>query len=290
VHGPALPLALPEPARGAPPAAPRVVTVFLACAVVLILLVVVPGVVTLLLALLRDGPALLATPARMRAALEATAFSFPGLTAVITVNGLALAAVALAAAALSPERLVARLALGAPRRGAGGVALAVLGTLGLSLALDAAVDLCGLGQVGFLARFRAVVLALPPGRVVALTLVIGLVPGLCEELFFRGYVQTRLVARFGAPRAVVAAGLLFGAVHLDPVQSPLAAALGVYLGLVALRAGSIWPAVAAHAANNMIAVLTAALIAGTPGRPVNALLCAGGTAVAAAVLYWLRRR
>lgn len=79
----------------------------------------------------------------------------------------------------------------------------------------------------------------------------------CEEIAFRGYVQTALALRRGPAAAIAGSAVLFAAIHLDPVRFPALLALGAIFGWLAWRAGSIWPAVAAHAANNAI---TAALV------------------------------
>jgi membrane protease YdiL (CAAX protease family) len=256
--------------------------------VILGALLTVPGTVLVVLAAIRR-PGLLASPAELGAAVQSLALTFGGLTTVIAVNAVLLVGVCGAAAALSPLPARARLGLGRPRLGAGGIAFCVLGALACSQALDGLVDLCGLGEVGFLARFRDLAAHLPAARLVVLALIMGALPGFGEELFFRGYMQTRLAARWGAARAIVVSGLLFGLLHLDPVQSPLAACLGLYLGLVAVRAGSIWPAIIAHTVNNVVAVLTAALVPGPTGRPLGIALFIGGAAVGGAVLVWLRR-
>ena len=75
----------------------------------------------------------------------------------------------------------------------------------------------------------------------------------CEELTFRGYVQTTLSLRRRPPVAIVAGALLVAALHLDPVRFPALLVLGSHFGWLTWRTGSIWPAVAAHAANNGIA-------------------------------------
>jgi membrane protease YdiL (CAAX protease family) len=284
-------LALPVgPPRGGASARPRVWTVFVAFGAVLGALLLIPSVLVAVLAAARFGAGVLTRPAELPRALAAVAYSFPGLTSVVVTNTAILAAVALGAAALSPVPWRRRVGLVAPRLGAGGFALVVVGILACSQALDAVVELCGVQQVGFLARFREVAARLPAGQVVAFTLVMGLGPGFGEELFFRGYVQTRLARRWGAARAILVSALLFGALHLDPVQSPLAAGLGLYLGYVAWRTGSVWPAMAAHAVNNMVAVLSAALIRGELGRGVTLALLGAGVAVTGGVVLWLRGR
>ncbi len=86
---------------------------------------------------------------------------------------------------------------------------------------------------------------------------------LCEEAAFRGYVQSALLTRRGPAAAIGGSAFLFAAMHLDPVRFPAVLALGLLFGWLAWRAGSLWPAVAAHAANNGIAA--ALTMAGAAG-------------------------
>jgi membrane protease YdiL (CAAX protease family) len=79
----------------------------------------------------------------------------------------------------------------------------------------------------------------------------------CEEVAFRGYVQTAIALRRGAAAAIAGSAILFAVMHLDPVRFPALVVLGLVFGFLAWRAGSIWPAVAAHAANNGV---TSALV------------------------------
>ncbi|MBN1939108.1 MAG: CPBP family intramembrane metalloprotease [Candidatus Aminicenantes bacterium] len=70
-----------------------------------------------------------------------------------------------------------------------------------------------------------------------LTLVIG--PG--EELFWRGFLQRRFSARFGPGRGFAAATALYIAVHLgsaNPMLILAAAVCGVFWGFLYLRTGS----------------------------------------------------
>jgi len=48
--------------------------------------------------------------------------------------------------------------------------------------------------------------------------------------------------------------LLFGAAHLDPMHSIAVMPLGVWLGLIAYRCDSLWPAVIGHVVNNGFAL------------------------------------
>ena len=77
---------------------------------------------------------------------------------------------------------------------------------------------------------------------------------LTEELYFRGLLYGRLDTRFGVASAVVGSAGVFGLAHFEPNAFPALFALGLVLGLVRMRSSSIWPGVAIHAANNVIAI------------------------------------
>ncbi len=127
----------------------------------------------------------------------------------------------------------------------------------------------------------------PPLARAVVVAIAGLLAPLCEEAAFRGYVQRSLLRALGPASAIAVTALLFAVRHLDPVRFPALALLGALFGWLAWRSGSLWPAIAAHAANNAAAIVTA-LVAGTgqaaPPRPAlgEALvpLLVGGAAVA----------
>ena len=81
-----------------------------------------------------------------------------------------------------------------------------------------------------IARVYALKSGLPAGRVV---LLIGLVIGPAEELFWRGFVQERMAARAGRTAAWLFASLLYAAVHLSSGNAMLvlaAAVCGLFWG------------------------------------------------------------
>ena len=75
-------------------------------------------------------------------------------------------------------------------------------------------------------------------------------PAICEELLFRGVVLTALRDRFRPKTGVIISSLLFSVYHLNPAQMPTAFVLGLILGWLTLRSGSIWPAILVHALHN----------------------------------------
>ena len=77
----------------------------------------------------------------------------------------------------------------------------------------------------------------------------------CEELYFRGLLYGRLDARLGAASAIVGSAGLFGLVHFEPNAFPALFGLGLVLGVVRWRSGSVAPGMAIHAANNVLAAI-----------------------------------
>jgi membrane protease YdiL (CAAX protease family) len=116
----------------------------------------------------------------------------------------------------------------------------------------------------------------------------------CEEAAFRGYLQRTLLRALRPAAAIALGALLFAARHLDPVRFPALVLLGALFGWMAWRSGSLWPAIAGHAANNALAT---ALAIGTPGddasppapTPWEALVpLLLGLAALAALVLWFR--
>jgi membrane protease YdiL (CAAX protease family) len=120
---------------------------------------------------------------------------------------------------------------------------------------------------------------------------IGVVPALGEESFFRGLMQTRLSERWPPWAAITTTAVAFGLLHLDPVQGTLAFTVGLYLGWLAQRFGSIRPGIVAHAANNVLFVTLACfgspeVAAGAPTRGASvAVLILGLSACGASIAF-----
>lgn len=98
------------------------------------------------------------------------------------------------------------------------------------------------------------------GFAIPLAVLVGLMPGVCEELMFRGYLQTRLVGAWGAVAGIAMTSVLFAAFHVDPVHALGVLPLGAYFGWLAWSSKSIFPAMLAHFVNNLIGVLAITLI------------------------------
>lgn len=130
-------------------------------------------------------------------------------------------------------------------------------------------------------------------------LTMAVTPAICEEAFFRGYIQRQAERAFSGPMAAVLfSGVVFGLYHLRLTQALPLSVLGVYLAYLTWRSRSLWPAVLVHFANNGLAVVVGGLLARrmeAQGQdldsleiPLSVLLPA--IAVAAIAIYALEQR
>jgi len=83
-----------------------------------------------------------------------------------------------------------------------------------------------------------------------LLLALAVVPGICEELTFRGFVLSGLQSRLRPATAIVITALFFGAFHFLFLRFGVTVALGILLGYVCQRSGSIGPAMLIHIMHN----------------------------------------
>ena len=89
---------------------------------------------------------------------------------------------------------------------------------------------------------------------ISVLLLMAVVPAICEELAFRGFIFGGLVRRNGRFRAVVVTAIMFGISHGIVQQSICATFMGFLLGWVAWRTGSVLPGILIHLTNNAMSV------------------------------------
>jgi membrane protease YdiL (CAAX protease family) len=131
------------------------------------------------------------------------------------------------------------------------------------------------------------------GHQVGMVLVASVLAPIAEEVAFRGYLLSALRTRLPPGPAIAASAVLFAAMHLDPVRFPAVLFLGLFLGWLAWRSGSIWPAVAAHAVNNALGSAVATASEGDAGADGSVaasllLLALGLAALAPVAVAWVR--
>ncbi|MGL4512782.1 MAG: ABC transporter permease subunit/CPBP intramembrane protease [Lacipirellulaceae bacterium] len=88
-----------------------------------------------------------------------------------------------------------------------------------------------------------------------LLLLFALLPAFCEEVAFRGVILGGLRKSVGDAGAVLVSAVVFGATHTILQQSLTAAPIGIVLGVLALRSGSLPACVAFHATYNALPLL-----------------------------------
>lgn len=81
-----------------------------------------------------------------------------------------------------------------------------------------------------------------------------LVPVVCEEPLFRGLVFTSLYAHYGPRWALGGSALLFAISHFNPWQLIPLFLFGLFLGTLVYWTHSIYPAMLAHAVNNLASI------------------------------------
>jgi sodium transport system permease protein len=103
---------------------------------------------------------------------------------------------------------------------------------------------------------------------------VALLPAVCEELFFRGWLLAASAGEQPSRRRAVAAvfvqAAVFAAFHLLPERMPQTFTLGVVLGWMTLVTGSVLPAVLAHLAHNAVPLVLVTLAADEQGRRLAA--------------------
>jgi membrane protease YdiL (CAAX protease family) len=93
-------------------------------------------------------------------------------------------------------------------------------------------------------------------------LVIGVGPGIGEELWCRGFLGRGLVGRHGPILGVLMTSFYFGLIHLDPAQGLAVMGMALWLHFVYLTSRSLWMPVLLHFMNNGLAVVLTGLAVG----------------------------
>lgn len=106
-------------------------------------------------------------------------------------------------------------------------------------------------MVAVLSRFSEMVCQQPIWSVL---LLLAVLPAICEELAFRGFIFGGLLKERGVLRAVLVSALFFGFTHTLLQQSIAATIMGILLGVVAWRTGGVVCTMLMHVINNSISI------------------------------------
>jgi membrane protease YdiL (CAAX protease family) len=171
------------------------------------------------------------------------------------------------------------------------LAVMVIGLLALGQALDSLTIVIGLRESQAIVLIRRLLQSTAGPDLFGAVVVLGLIAGTAEEIFFRGYMQSRLREHWPPAAAVVAASTAFAVLHIDisAVHIVLAFLLGLYLGYIVELTGSALPAITCHIANNVLYTLQTALGMTLPGHQANLIAAPLAVAVFVGCVLWLRR-
>jgi membrane protease YdiL (CAAX protease family) len=149
-------------------------------------------------------------------------------------------------AAALPGGMSAGLGLVRPRIGIGGWISALGGTLVLQLIAGGVVKT----YFDVPEHLKALDMGLRERPVWIVVACAVLLPALCEELFFRGWLQRRLRVAWGPFAAVLLSAFTFAAYHGNLVHAAALLPMALWIAWWAERTRSTWIGVACHAANN----------------------------------------
>jgi len=86
-------------------------------------------------------------------------------------------------------------------------------------------------------------------------LLVAVLPAICEELAFRGFILSGLRHLGHRWRAILISSIIFGIVHPILQQSLLAAVVGAVIGYIAVQTGSLLPGIVFHLTHNATKLL-----------------------------------
>ncbi len=92
-------------------------------------------------------------------------------------------------------------------------------------------------------------------EIIFVLVMVSIVPAICEEIFFRGYVQKSFELKYGYFKSAALTGLFFAMYHFNPYGFIGLLALGVYFGVAAYVTNSIAVPAVLHFINNLSAVI-----------------------------------
>lgn len=98
-----------------------------------------------------------------------------------------------------------------------------------------------------------------------------------EETLFRGLIQGAICRRDGATKAILISALLFGVFHFIPQQAINAFFVGIILGYIYFRTGSLLTVIIIHALNNAMAYIMLELLGPERANIGMSEMLGGGT-------------
>ncbi|MBX9790648.1 MAG: ABC transporter permease subunit [Pirellulales bacterium] len=145
-----------------------------------------------------------------------------------------------------------------------------------------------------------------PANLWLMLLFVAVLPAICEELAFRGFILSGFRHLGHKWRAIVLSSVFFGLTHAVFQQSLITSLLGVLIGYLAVQTGSLWPGMVFHVTHNSLALLASrvtaadyeriaplrwiANLAGERGLSYHWTAAALAAWATVSLLYWLHRQ
>ncbi|MGN1376197.1 MAG: lysostaphin resistance A-like protein, partial [Prevotella sp.] len=118
--------------------------------------------------------------------------------------------------------------------------------------------------------------------------VICLFAPLVEEIVFRGAILRALLERYSNRWIpILISALLFALVHMNPAQMPHAFIVGILLGWLYCRTGSIIPGIIIHFVNNTVSFVIAKIYIHQPDISLQELYGGDNTKVLLSLVFSL---
>ena len=245
----------------------RVWPVFVAFIVVLGGVLVGSGVLVVALVAWQEGG--MPRTSELESRLGAVLLTPPALIASVSLSVFLLLSSSLIGAALSAQPMGERLRLRKQSIPFLAYPVSIVGLLVVGQSLEYVAIWLGFRDGTSALDVLADAVAGMPQTAFAVFLIAGsLGAGLAEELFFRGYMQTRLTARWGVVAGLIVSSIAFAVLHLDPLHATLAFFMGIYLGWLAELGGSILLPIVAHIGNNFLAFVMMRVTENTVEAPI----------------------
>ncbi|MDD2371007.1 MAG: type II CAAX endopeptidase family protein [Firmicutes bacterium] len=90
-------------------------------------------------------------------------------------------------------------------------------------------------------------------------LTVGVLAPVAEEILFRGAIYNLIKDKFNKYAAVIVSAILFAIIHMNIYQASYAIFIGLFLGIIIMKTGSLWLTIIFHIVYNTVSGLYGSL-------------------------------
>jgi len=83
-------------------------------------------------------------------------------------------------------------------------------------------------------------------------LTVGILAPFAEEILFRGAIYNLIKDKFNKYAAVIVSAILFAVIHMNIYQASYALVIGLFMGIIILKTGSLWLTIIFHIVYNTL--------------------------------------